>query len=258
MAVCRILLGCAFVMDALEASGILLRIEQGRLAVPGPLPLPITDTTIQAWTLLSVIAGAMVFAGVVTEAAAAAAAALAVLALAWDQQVYSSHLWLTTLLLTYLVFSKSDSRWSVRAALLGRRDAVPAWPALLMVTQLSVCYFFAGLSKLNPWWLAGDELRPTVRLDLPGAGFTVLAALVIATEVFIATGMWFRRTRLLAIGTGVLLHASIVALMYKPLTLVAFTFACLAVYPLMVSAPFVRSRDRDARRAADARDAVLR
>lgn len=242
LAVCRILLGCVVATNTFEVAATMLRVEDGRLGVPGVLDLPINETTIWVWALSGVVAGLMLALGVVTGLAAAAAAVLGVIALLWEQQNYSNHLWLTTLLATYLVFAKSDARWSVRALLLGRRESVPAWPSLLMVTQLSVCYVFAGLSKLNPWWLAGDELRPSLHLTLPSAGYPLMAVVVIATEVFIGLGIWFGRTRWLALATGVLLHVGIIALMRQPLTLVAFSLACLAVYPLVFTAPYVGGR----------------
>jgi hypothetical protein len=241
LAACRMMLGAAFLMNTLEVAAILLRVHEGRLAMPGFVHIPVTPGLIWTWTLVGVAAATLIVVGGATAPACLAAAVLGCLALVWDRQTYSNHLWLTTLLVTYLAFARSDARWSVRALVIGPRQDVPSGPALLLVSQVSVCYFFAGISKLNPWWMAGDELAPTLRLELAGWMLTPLAVAVVATELFIGVGLWFRRTRPLALLSGVCLHVSIMLLMTQPLTLVSFSLACLAVYPLVVDAPYVSS-----------------
>lgn len=67
-----------------------------------------------------------------------------------------------------------------------------------------------------------------------------MALLVIATELFIAIGIWFPRTRMLALVTGVGLHVSIVALMHERLPLITFAVVCLSLYPLIATAPYAR------------------
>ena len=152
--------------------------------------------------------GRLVSLGVLTQGACLLAAASCLFAMLWDEQAYTNHFWLTTLLVTYLAFAKSDAQWSLRAAARGRLPSSSPVPVFLMVTQLSVCYLFAGLSKLNPWWIAGDELRWSLRFEAPDALYTPLALLVICSELFLATAIWFRRTRRLALLVGILLHSA--------------------------------------------------
>ncbi len=67
--------------------------------------------------------------------AAAVTTVLNVSVFLWDQQTYSRHRLLATLLITYLIFARSDSAWPLPR----RGGPVPWWPRLLMMTQLSVC-----------------------------------------------------------------------------------------------------------------------
>jgi hypothetical protein len=38
-------------------------------------------------------------------------------------------------------------------------DAIPFWPVFLLRGQMAIVYFYAGLAKLNPDWLAGEPVR---------------------------------------------------------------------------------------------------
>ena len=194
----------------------------------------------EAWTLIAFLAGGLVACGVLTQVSALAASATCLFAMLWDQQAYTNHFWLTTLMLAFLAFTRSDAQWSMRAAARGRLPSASPVPVFLMITQLSVCYFFAALSKLNPWWINGDELHWSLRFDAPELLYTPLAISVICTELFIAVGIWFRRTRPLALLVGLGLHISIVLLMHEPLPLVTFTIVCLSLYPLVATAPYAR------------------
>lgn len=252
LAVCRAVFGLAALMNSIEIHAILSRINEGAMSSPGPVPFALTASAISLWTVVASSSALMVCLGILTGPAALAASAACLFAMLWDQQAYTNHFWLTTLLLGYLAFARSDAQWSVRSALRGRIDVVPQVPALLMVTQLSICYLFAALTKLNPWWVTGDELRSSLQLTLPGGFYTPLAIAVVLTELFIACGMWFRHTRLLALLAGVGLHVSIVAVMDGRFPLVTFSIVCLAVYPLVARSPFAHEivrqlRQEDAR-----------
>jgi hypothetical protein len=238
LAVCRILFGLAALMNAVEIHAILSRVDEGAMSSPGPLPFALTASAISLWTVVASSSALMVCLGILTGPAALTASACCLFAMLWDQQAYTNHFWLTTLLLGYLAFARSDAQWSVRSAVRGRLDAVPQVPAFLMVTQLSICYLFAALSKVNPWWITGDELRSSLQPTLPDALYAPLAIAVVLTELVIACGMWFRHTRVWALLAGVSLHVSIVALMDGRFPLVTFSIVCLAVYPLVVRSPY--------------------
>jgi uncharacterized membrane protein YphA (DoxX/SURF4 family) len=103
----------------------------------------------------------------------------------------------------------------------------PGWPLWLLRVEAATVYGASGLSKLlDPDWFDGTvtwQRLNTVRgqLDasvLPGwavdlltnrAFNTVSAKFVIATELFIALGLWSRRTRYAAIWVAICFHVAI-------------------------------------------------
>ncbi|MDX1632660.1 MAG: HTTM domain-containing protein, partial [Thermoanaerobaculia bacterium] len=79
-------------------------------------------------------------------------------ALLYDRQLYSNHFFLLTLLLLLLAAAELTSgggRPKAGASPSGEGRTVAGWPLLLMRTQLTSVYLFAGLSKINPDFLAG-------------------------------------------------------------------------------------------------------
>ena len=103
----------------------------------------------------------------------------------------------------------------------------PGWPLWLLRVEAATVYGASGLSKLvDPDWFDGTvtwQRLNAVRsqLDasvLPGwavdlltnrAFNTVSAKFVIATELFIAVGLWSRRTRYAAIWVAICFHVAI-------------------------------------------------
>lgn len=110
---------------------------------------------------------------------------------------------------------------------------------------LSTVYAFAALSKLQPSWLAGDNLyklaasRPQsawLEPFLVQPWLSLAAVAVVAAELWLALGLWLRRTRLLTAALGVVLHVSLTALattdgMPGLLHLVALNGGLLLLYP---------------------------
>ncbi len=103
----------------------------------------------------------------------------------------------------------------------------PAWPLWLLRLEAATVYGASGLSKLvDPDWLGGTVTWQRLnavrdRMDasvLPGWAVdlltnrdfnTVSAKIVIATELFIAVGLWSRRTRYAAIWVAICFHVAI-------------------------------------------------
>jgi len=55
----------------------------------------------------------------------------------------------------------------------------------------------------------------------------------IVGELFMAFALWFRRTRVLAVILGCILHLSIAVLMnHDNVVLIAFALTCMSLYPL--------------------------
>lgn len=231
LAIVRIALGVAAGLNVLEAHVHLSSILGGAIAVP-VLGLGLTSSWMWFLTLVGGTAAVTLIAGVRTRASALTSAVVSALVLLSDQQTYSSHRQLITTLLVLLAFSGADQVWVLR-----RRSLRPAgqahWFILLMLTQLSVVYLFAGLSKVNAAFLSGAPLGGWMRFDLPGVLLMSVAFGTVFGEVFLAFGLWFRRTRALAALIGVLLHASIVVFLEEgTLPLIAFACACVPLYLL--------------------------
>ena len=125
----------------------------------------------------------------------------------------------------------------------------PLWAARLAQLQVSIIYLASGGSKLlDPDWRSGRVLLERFRLyaqSLDGPGIIawlvaqvsrpdvtgVLAALAITTELFLAVGLWSRRTRAFALCWGILFHLAIEATSRVE----GFTWLTLAVYALFVT-----------------------
>ncbi|MCD2443472.1 HTTM domain-containing protein [Agromyces sp. SYSU K20354] len=241
MAVARIGIGIASVFNAIEAFEILQRVSTGKLAVPvfAGIPVPSVQWLV-AGLVLAVVAGIAVTFGWMTAPAAAVSVALSATVLLMDQQVYSSHRWLATLLLAYLVFAQSGTAWSVRPD--RTRTSVIWWPQLLMMSQLSVLYVFSALSKMNLTFISGVPLSGWVWLDLPWQVYFVASVITVVVELVIGVGLWFRASRRVAVVFGLGLHLSIVTLMNNETpALIAFAITCVSLYPLFIARPELRT-----------------
>jgi hypothetical protein len=101
----------------------------------------------------------------------------------------------------------------------------PAWPLWLLRFECAAVYAASGTSKLlDPDWFGGTvswQRTVQARADLDGLPSPIIsiltnrdfhtfaAKLVIATELFIALGLWSRRTRYAAVWVAVVFHVSI-------------------------------------------------
>ncbi len=216
-------------MTAVEGWQVVSRIGGDRIAVPVVAWWPAPQSPLLGpFTIVSILAGVMLAIGWRPAPAATTCAITEAGFLMWDQQTYSSHRMLVMLLCSYLAFAASDSTWAIRST--GR--ASPPEPRLLMMVQLSVVYLFAALSKVNNAFLSGAVLRLAIWWPVPDWLFAPLAYATVATELFLALGLWFRRTRSTAVCAGLGLHISIVAMLHDPLPLIAFALACVPLYPL--------------------------
>ncbi|MFA9431675.1 HTTM domain-containing protein [Egicoccus sp. AB-alg2] len=116
--------------------------------------------------------------------------------------------------------------------------------ALLLRVMVSVVYGFAVLSKLNPVWLAGDQIavlgRKVWQLQpfrpiLLSSWVVVIAVAVLFVEAWLAIGLWFRRTRVPTAFLGVLTHCMLIVGASRDLLafsdLLALNLGLLAMYP---------------------------
>lgn len=163
-------------------------------------------------------------------------------------------------MLMILALSDCGRIWSIDARLFGRKDLAPAWPRHLIVLQLLVIYFMAGVQKVAvAWWPWGHYAALYMVLQDPAIAawkfgwledvYPLTQLATAATMVFelLAAPMvlvwWFRATRtrpgrLRALFNrldihkpwmivGVLLHVGIAATM----TIGIFPYAMLGLYP---------------------------
>ncbi|MET0144316.1 MAG: HTTM domain-containing protein [Ilumatobacteraceae bacterium] len=165
------------------------------------------------------------------------------------------------IILAALAVAPSGRELSVDAWLRARRRSPPrpttspGWPLWLLRFEAATVYGASGLSKLvDPDWFSGtvtwhrlvlvrDRLEASV---LPSWTVDVLtertfhtfaAKLVIATELFIALGLWSRRTRYAAVWVAVCFHVAI------QLSADVEVFSYLAIAALLIwSVPLTRDR----------------
>src|SRR5690606_31301676 len=130
-----------------------------------------------------VVAGLALTLGWYARPAAALATAVSAWIFLWDQQTYSSHRTLAFLLIAMLCFTACDRVWALRPQPEGR---TATWVPLLMMTQVSVCYLFAGLSKVNSTFLTGRQFDYWLWLGLPAELDMAMAWGTILAEVFMA------------------------------------------------------------------------
>ena len=143
-----------------------------------------------------------------------------------DQQLYSSHLYLLTLIVLLVAVAGPENR----------SETVLYWPILLLKLQLSMVYLFAALSKLNSQYLSGFMLAANFRKSLifPPSLLSAFAAASILVEIFLAFALWSTRLRKLAVIIGIVFHAGMVFSLAPPVMaqLAVFAVECLALYPL--------------------------
>jgi hypothetical protein len=221
VAIVRMLVGLAAIGFALEAW-----VNIGRVLLPQVVDMPYV-----AWYPRLPAAALPLFIGLWLCAALAfvlglgtrLCGAIVTLSMAYtlffDQQLYSNHLYLATLVVLLLTIAQSGARFSLDARWSGGRDLILEWPILLLKIQISIVYFYAALLKVNPQYLSGALLAGFWPLNelaaLPGGWSSVpilpiIAVVSILTELFLAAALWVPRLRLLALVIGVGFHMVII------------------------------------------------
>jgi uncharacterized membrane protein YphA (DoxX/SURF4 family) len=143
-------------------------------------------------------------------------------------------------------------RWRGRPPL---PDVVPLWPLWLLRGQVALVYLASGVGKLvDPDWSGGLVLwdrmvrhqhvldptpLPSWAIDLLTSRWVyfVVGPATVATELFIAVGLWFARTRLAAIWIAVLFHVAIEVSAHVQV----FSYAAIAALAIWVT-PSTRDR----------------
>ena len=243
----RIGLGFAAVLRGFEAVRVLRPLTapdvinfpwfEGLPTLSGPIV-----TTILALWLSS---AAMFMFGLWSRASGALLCAVMAASILLEQQAYSNHLYLLTLLVAMFVMTNPGAALSIDAVR-RRRSALPppesvdAWPLFLMKLQVTTVYLFAAITKLNPEFVSGRVLRVHMgaglvsmpeSLQVPGF-LSPLAILAVTTELIIAVFLWRRRLRVVAVVAGIGLHLSIALFMAPLLQLIVFGVVMVSAYGL--------------------------
>jgi vitamin K-dependent gamma-carboxylase len=127
--------------------------------MPWARPLPEPWTT--AVFVLLGIASVLVIAGIAYRLGAITVFVTFCYVNLMDASVYLNHFYLECLVALLMVFVPADRRYAVRwkRGSESGLSQVPGWTIGLFRAQVFLVYFYAGLAKLNPDWLAGEPLR---------------------------------------------------------------------------------------------------
>lgn len=127
-----------------------------------------------------------------------------------DQAQYLNHFYMICLLSLLMIFIPAHRLLSIDAwrKPATRSDDLPAWALWLLLAQLSVVYFYAGVAKLNGDWINGEPMRSWLaeRTDTPliGRFFTEEWMVLLfnygglAFDLFIVPLLLWKRTRVVA------------------------------------------------------------
>ena len=177
---------------------------------------------------LAVVSALAMTLGIVTRLATATTFAIVAYNLFLSTTHFHNNRAYLVIVLAVLAVAPCGRELSVDAWLRRRRGSPalaftsPGWPLWLLRFECSIVYGASGLSKLlDPDWFGGtvpwmrvvqarDELPGwTVSLLTNRDFYTGAAKVIVLTELFIACGLWSRRTRYAAVWVAVIFHVSI-------------------------------------------------
>lgn len=244
VAVVRIVVGAAALLRGLEAIRILVPLTDDsvvRIPYVGWMPAP--QPAVVALVLAAWLAAAALFtAGYRTRLAGGALSVTMGSSLLLDQQAYSNHLYLLTIVVALLTVAGPGAALSLDARRWGAASRVALWPVVLIKIQVTVVYLFAVVTKFSHDFLSGSViggslgrgLIPVPDPLLVRGSMMLVAVIVIAIELLIAFYLWLPGRRGRAICLGVVLHGSIPLLMTPVLQLAVFSTVMMATYLLFL------------------------
>ena len=110
-----------------------------------------------------------------------------------EKSEYINHLYLYCLIAFWLIWMP---------VIKNKKLALPAWYFYLMIFQISVVYFFAGIAKLDSEWLSGNTIK-TMGLE-KFQNFYVYGGLLF--DLFVVPFLCWRRSRILAFTATIFFH----------------------------------------------------
>jgi hypothetical protein len=254
IAVLRICVGAIsfVVLRPIAADALDGRTYHDRFHEPFLDPLPhLSEQWFVALILAGTVAAIAMSVGLATRwASAITAVTLGVYLMASTTHLHNNRAYLFAVV-AGVAFAPSGRSWSVDRWISVRRgraspETMPAWPLWSLRFTCSLIYAASGVSKLiDPDWFGGtvtwgrvvhteELLRASILPDviqdllLERSFHTFAAKVIVATELFIAVGLWWRPTRTWAVLTAIAFHISI------ELSASVQTFSYLAIAVLIV------------------------
>jgi hypothetical protein len=182
---------------------------------------------------LAAVAAVAMTLGLLTRLATATTFAIVAYNLFLSTTLFHNNRAYLVIVLAVLAVAPCGRELSLDAAIRRRRGLppldplAPAWPLWLLRFECAAVYAGSGMSKLlDPDWFGGTvpwmrvvESRHELEAGpLPGWALSILtdrdfytgaAKLIVLTELFIASGLWWRGTRYAAVWVAVVFHATI-------------------------------------------------
>ncbi|UYZ63027.1 HTTM domain-containing protein [Hymenobacter weizhouensis] len=168
----------------------------------------------------AVVAGVAVAAGWRYRPAAVVLCVCYTLLFLAEETRFINHFYLYCLVAGWLALLPAHRAASadVRAGRVLPAATVPAWTRLVLLFQLSVVYFYAGLAKLNPDWLLAHPLSVWLA---PKASYPVVGGVLgqpwlpwlmsyagLAFDLLVVPGLLWRRSRPWVFGVAAFFHLS--------------------------------------------------
>lgn len=234
-------IGLAAILRGIVAVPMLMSLnDDGLLRFPWFAWMPAPTSALVGVILAFWFVSAITFTiGAATRTSGAVLCVTLAVSILLDQQAYSNHLLLLTILTGMLTLTEPAAALSVDAKRRGNElDVVPGWPVFLIKLQVTVVYLFAGATKFNDNFLSGavinafvgdGVIRPPESLLVPSV-LSPLAMLAVLTELLIAVTLWRASLRNLGVLLGVGLHASIALLMSPTLQFTVFSMVMVSSY----------------------------
>lgn len=236
LALARIGVGLGGLLCGLELFVVLGEVAGGEVLALPMWGLPAVSGAVAAVVpALVAVAALFVLVGLFTRPAALLLAGSLATAVVVEEQTYSNHLTLCAWSALWLVLSRADARWSLRARIDGPRT-VQLGDQLLLMTQLTVVYLFTGLLKINERFLSGEIVAVNSWIEIPDQMASLMAVGAVVTEVGLAIGLWLPRVRWWVAAAGVGLHVAIPFFMVAP-GVWTFSVLSLSLYPLFLWGP---------------------
>ena len=192
------------------------------------LPLP-SAAVYAAWLALQVAAACCIVLGVQVRAALGFVSLSGLYLLACDRLQYHNNRYALLLLAFLLAFTPCDRSFLAVGRGRARPRIGPVWAQRLMQLQVSLIYLASSGGKLlDADWRGGQvmvlrgaqalEIAARAGFQVPHAAAALLTSplvmslaskLAIASEMFLALGLWHPRARPLALWIGVMFHLGI-------------------------------------------------